>query len=168
MQSQTKPIIHLRITVGKPLFDESGKITNENHVVKIPHDTERWSNYLSQLPNMGLGKVEVEKVTQFNGQSYEDKPDLIESVSKELIKSMTPKSAELTPDQKRIAELEAKLEALLSMNSKTLKESENDADLDEELEALRIQYTELTGEIGKKNWKAETIKQKIAEFNEAN
>jgi hypothetical protein len=91
-------------------------------------------------------------------------------VEKELEINMTKQTeVALTDDQKRIAELEAKLEKLLARDekksSKKVEVEEKPKEDKKERENLRIEYAELNG--GKKAfpaWGADKLREKILEL----
>ncbi|WP_428743189.1 hypothetical protein [Tenacibaculum sp.] len=118
----TKSIVHLRVyrphnNEARVLKDENGNILNENHLVKIEHNSFEWLKYFKNV-NVFYFKVEVEKVLKpTKDGKYEELKD-IASYKKEVEDLLKPKTkVEQTPEQKRIAELEAKLDALV--NEKT-------------------------------------------------
>ena len=123
-----KRIVHLRVYKGKELnFDENRKVRNENHLIKSREDSNEFKSVLQFLPNNNYCKVEVEKVftvsvdEKTGKESYQetDGNDIKEVVQKAF--SNKPK-AELTSEQKRIAELEAKIEALSNGKTQPKKE----------------------------------------------
>lgn len=113
-----KPIVHLRVYKGiggnsNILKDGNGKIQNENHLVKEIYNTLEWSNYLKNIRVHGFVKVDVEKVIE-NGEEIST-----EAIQKEVDSAMNPVAdVPQTPDQKRIAELEAKIDALANGGNK--------------------------------------------------
>ena len=110
-----KRIVHLRVYRGERLsFDANGKVQNENHLVKTHEDSQEYKNLLTSLKISGYCKVEVDNVLKLEGGSYNevDAPDIAKEV-KEAFEAPRQEK-ELTPDQKRIAELERKLEAVLT------------------------------------------------------
>lgn len=133
----TKQIVHLRVYKSSGFGNqiskgEDGKIQNENYPVKVIHNTVEWANYLKYIGIHGFVKVEVEKVMQPIKDGYEEVKEF-DAIKKEVENALNPKAkTELTPEQKRIAELEAKLEALISSGKK-----ESKTDSDDELSKAR-------------------------------
>jgi hypothetical protein len=163
--------VHLQVHRGKTLtFNSKGESTNENHPVVIVYDTPEWVNYLKHLLPNGIIKAEVKKVldlTKVNeGKTKEDK-DYYQSVSDfskiqtEVDKWLVPTEAQLTPEQQRIADLEARLDALTNGTTNIPYDKEA-------LKASRAEYEKVTGKKGGPTWDIETINQKIEEFNKAN
>jgi len=163
--------IHLRIFKGpKMAYDEKGNSINENHLVHLAYDTAEYKKYLSLLPANGIIKAEVEKVLDLNkvnegkeksDADYYKSVDDFEDIQAEIDAIMNPEGVvELTPDQKRIQELEAKVNALLG-------KTEDSEDDNSELKEARAKYEELYGKKGGPKWTVEEINQKIAEFKPA-
>lgn len=164
---EKKPIVHLRVYRGGDLnYTADGKIKNENQSVKITHDTVEWSNFLRHLKSNQYGKVEVEKVldplkmnekTELEPISDKDK---LEAIKKEVSKAFNGPENEvvLTPEQKKIAELEAKLDALTNKGDK-----KEPNDVDDELSKAREEYVKVFGKKGHHSWSVEEINQKIKE-----
>lgn len=110
MSNAKKPIVHLRVYKGLQLFyDANGKVMNPNQIVKLTHDTIEWKNFIKNLSGLGFNSVKVEKV--LSGDTLE-KIEISKEIIKEVEGVFKPKEKELSPDQKRIADLEAKIEAL--------------------------------------------------------
>lgn len=104
-----KATVRLRVYRGKKMsFNEHGQAQNENHTVTLVHDTLEWSNFMKYLRPNGYCKVEVEDVQDG------DK----EAIAAEVTQAYELPKAALTPEQQRIADLEAKLEALTKGESK--------------------------------------------------
>lgn len=156
--SETKPTVQLRAykTLGlgnKVVKDEDGKIQNENQEIALIYGNLEWNNYLKYLGVHGFIRVDVEKVTP-----EDDK--LKEKISKEVSEALNPKEVvELTPEQKKIAELEAKIEALIG-GGQTKK---NDKPKDEGLKALQAEYEEVVGKKPFHGWDEATLKEKMEE-----
>lgn len=169
-----KSMVHLRVYKGAKMFyDENGKAQNENQLVKIQHGSFEWNNFLKMAKLNGYCKIEVEKVLDVSG-FYEDEKilevDDVGLYEKEILESTKEKEKELTPEQKRIQELEKKINSLLKKetDSKDVKQIDvKDAQVEdgfpEELEDVQKLYEE---ELGKKaHYKAsrETLIQQIKE-----
>lgn len=149
-----KPIAHLRVYKGTELnYDSSGKIKNENQSVKIEHNTIGWANFLKYLKPNQFIKVEVERV--LDGETFKEIKD-IEPFKEEVAAAFSPVKKEvLTADQKRIAELEKKIDQLAGGNKPK--------DEDDELTKARTEYVKVFGKKGHHSWSVEQIKEKIAE-----
>ena len=191
--------VHLRVYRGKSMtYNSKGESTNENHVVKLEYNTAEYKRFLSMLRSNGFIKADVEKVldlsTKVDGKSkdepgYYEEVDNFEDIQKEVDFALNPDGAEkeLTPDQKRIADLEASnaemkeaLDSIISgkkdiknikvNDSKDVKnenkEPKKELTEDEktELKTVRDQYVSLYGKKGHPGWSVEELKQKISEF----
>jgi hypothetical protein len=116
----------------------------------------------------GYLKVDVVNYQFFEKGEWKDSDKAM--VEKELEINMTKQTeVALTDDQKRIAELEAKLEKLLARDekksSKKVEVEEKPKEDKKERENLRIEYAELNG--GKKAfpaWGADKLREKILEL----
>lgn len=112
MSNNKKPIVHLRIYKGhEMLYDGAGNVKNPNQIVKLTHDTVEWKNFLRNLPASGYSMAKVERILQEVDGEYKDVPTSTE-ILKEVENIFKAPEKELTPEQKRIADLEAKIDAL--------------------------------------------------------
>lgn len=164
--SKVKRVVHLRVykaygQSNKVVNDENG-IVNENNICKLTHNTLEWKNYLKHLRVNGFVKAEVEKVIIPVSGGYDDVEDY-EDISKEVKKAMSSVDKALTPEQKKIAELEAKLDAILN-NTKS-KSKPTPTQVNEDKDALtdaRERYVEAFQKKGHHSWGVEVLNQKIA------
>lgn len=116
----TKPFVKLRIYKGKEKLTNSKQVVvNENQLVTLQWNTLEWANYFKFISSAGFGMIEVEKCFDEKGESEIDTPEEITNFVANVFK--TPEK-ELTPDQKRIADLEAKIDALTSDKKPKAKE----------------------------------------------
>lgn len=159
-------IVHLRVyrasSNGSRLsYDDKGKVQNENILVKLVHQTQEWRNYMKNIQSLGFIKAVVEKVVK------EGKEIDIETFQAEVDKALNPVAETLTPDQKRIAELEDKLNAVLDSQSKKTKnpkkESKPVEDTDIELIGIRDEYEKIMGKKPFHGWSADELRVKMAE-----
>ena len=131
-----KKVVHLRVFKGKKILkDENGKVENENNRVSLTYESLEWKNYLKRLIANGFCKVEVEKLFELVDGKYV--PCEIPNKIKEevLIAHKGDQTIRLTPEQQKIADLEAKLEAFMNLGKK-------DEDVDNDLEELKAKYKE--------------------------
>lgn len=173
-----KPVISLRVYRGKQMsYDVQGKVQNENQLVKLIHDTIEWKNFMKNLIANGYLKVDVESVKVVEVKegkeiiSGYDNEILIKKEVEEVFKAQT--TVPMSSAEKRIAELEAKIEKLLASNEqkgtttveqKVKAEKKPKADK-KVMENLRIDYAELND--GKKafpGWDEITLREKIEEL----
>jgi hypothetical protein len=123
---------------------------------------------MKNITSNGYLKVDVVNYQFFEKGEWKDSNKAM--VEKELEINMTKQTeVALTDDQKRIAELEAKLEKLLARDekksSKKVEVEEKPKEDKKERENLRIEYAELNG--GKKAfpaWSADKLREKILEL----
>lgn len=148
-----KLIVHLRVYRGKTLkqldYNADGSVKTENHITKVEYGSLMWGLYLKNLKTeYGAATVErvvEEKVSESGEKSYEEVKDFAH-ISKEIELCFEGEAKPMTPEQKRIAELEAKLELLLSGGATATKEMAKEAAPSEDIDALRKEYEELYGE----------------------
>lgn len=164
-----KPVVTLRVYRGRQMsYDAQGNVQNENQLIKLPHDTVEWTNFMKNITSNGYLKVDVVNYQFFEKGEWKDSNKAM--VEKELEINMTKQTeVALTDDQKRIAELEAKLEKLLARDEKKsikkVEVEEKPKEDKKERENLRIEYAELNG--GKKAfpaWGADKLREKILEL----
>ena len=164
-----KPVVTLRVYRGRQMsYDAQGNVQNENQLIKLPHDTVEWTNFMKNITSNGYLKVDVENYQFFEKGEWKDSDKAM--VEKELEINMTKQTeVAMTDDQKRIAELEAKLEKLLARDekksSKKVEVKEKPIEDKKERENLRVEYAELNG--GKKAfpaWSADKLREKILEL----
>jgi hypothetical protein len=114
MSKQTNPIVHLRIYKGgKMTYDENQVIQNPNQLTKLKYGTLEWANFLKNLPTMGFTSAKVEKVLDEKTLEEIATP---KHIAEEVANIYKAPVVALTADQKRIADLEAKLEAFTNQS----------------------------------------------------
>lgn len=155
--------IHIRIYKAKQGvtglgFDGEGKVLNENHLVKLPHDTMEWHNYLKTLKPNGIIKVDVVgfyKSTDSDGKFvYEGETKEVEAAIHTALHGA--KDAPLSKDEE-IALLKKQMAELMGKKDKPVKEKapekapaktespDKTPDVNEELESAKRKYQELFG-----------------------
>mgnify|MGYP003539166245 FL=1 len=119
MSNNRKPIVHLRVFKGREmLYDADGNVRTPSQIVKLTHDTVEWKNFLNNLPaTFGMAKVEKVLSDLGNGE-YKEVENPVE-ITKEVEAVFKTPEKELTPEQKRIAELEEAVKALSKGNKST-------------------------------------------------
>lgn len=167
-----KPVVTLRVYRGQKIsFNEDGSIQNENQTVKLEHDTKSWVNFMKNLIANGYGKVVVERIAIPDTKKDEDgffvttmtdveRPDIVKEVADAFKMPEQPLSAQ----EKRIKELEDRLNALLDAqtSAKSAKvEAKNEVNDDKS--ALVEQYIEKFGKKPFAGWDEAKLKEKIAE-----
>lgn len=111
-------VVELRVYKGKVLtYDINQNITNENQKLTFDYGTIQFPKNIANLRSMGFCVVEL-KALYLNGNSVEEFEINKQKVSFDSIKTeienifnAVPK-VELTPEQKKIAELEKTVEEL--------------------------------------------------------
>lgn len=174
-------IVKVRVFIGALLKKEDGSYKTENHTVKIPKPSKEWNLFLEHAKKM-YSKVELIEVTKENiefgkkmvkGKEVPTQNHTYKVVDssediKNAIADIYANKAELTDDQKKIAELEAKLNAVLEQNSeKPKKPTKQKKDIDPKLEELRAKYTELYKKKPNHLMKVESLEKAINEFKPA-
>jgi len=172
--SNSRLSIHLRVYRGKELtYNAQGKSTNENHIVKLEYNTAEYKRFLSMLKANGFIKADIEKVLDLSkvntGKEKSDK-DYYQEVSefadiqKEVDLALNPngEEKELTADQKTIANLTARLDALEGGKKEGKVELSDEEKVT--LKVARDKYVELYGKKGHPGWSVDELNQKIVEF----
>lgn len=160
-----KPQVRLRVYKGQKMsYDENGRPQNENQKVTLVHDTAQWKNYLKTLRANRFIKVDVEEVFYAESVKNEDgffkdniteaEKDLIETIEQEVKDAFELKTDTRTPEQIKIAELEAKINALSNGSAKVKDTKKTEAkdiggetppDDDEDIDALKAEYEKVVG-----------------------
>ena len=181
-----KSIVHLRVYKGTQMtFDANQKPLNENQLVKMQHGSFEWNNFMKMAGRNGYCKMEVEKVIEVSGIGEDEKIEVIEdtkAIKAEVKNAINPEQeVVLTPDQQKIKDLEAKLEAFMSSGAKPdVKKVEAKVADVKEIEVkdpvevksdyptdpteLRAMYEEVTGDKPHHKAKDETLIEKMNEF----
>ena len=155
---EKKPIVSLRVFRGRKLsFNEDGTVQNENHIVKLRHNTLEWSNFMKYLPQNGYVKVTTEKVVTPNNIVVAQAE--FTAIQAE-VKNAYEARQELpqTDDQKRIAALEKMLKKKKKKEKKKKPPTEKQV---ENIALLRAQYIEVFKKKPFHGWNAELLKEKI-------
>lgn len=183
MEQQKKPIVHLHLYKGSEvIYNASGKCINENQPYNEKYYSSSFKNFLTVINQ--YCKVDVVGITNSKGEKWQDE-SLIDIVKKDIREAQANVNAKaLTPDQKRIAELEAKLNTLIEEKQPIekvketpvvdvkpeveveveVKQVENNInDEEEKLKEAKAKYKELYGKEPHRLMKLGTLLAKIAE-----
>ena len=160
--SVKKPIISLRVYRGhKVYYDENGNVENENQIITYTHNTLSWRLFKKHVKKHGYADVKVEDVYYSkidSGKEVIEKvtdKDFIESVKNEVKEAFNVSEESLmTPEQKKIKELEAKLNSLIDSGD----EGKTN------IQKLRSEYYELAGKRCSPRWDEQTLEQKKQEL----
>lgn len=147
---------------GKVLYDENGKIESENQKISFTYKDISWSGHIQRLPKMGFAKIELESVYEGDKESKDD--DLFNEITESIKSLLTAPKEELTPQEQRIADLEAKIEALTKGATKAPIEPKAQ-DNDEALDALRAEFKAKAGKEAHKLWGEKRLSEEIAKLN---
>lgn len=164
-----KPIIKLRCYRGTELnYDQDGKVKNENNLVSLEHGSKNWVIFMKNLSLNGFCKVEVEKGFKVLGNGEYEPIENLEEFTKEVAKNFKQEKEEvLTADQKRIAELEAKLEAFMNGDSKketkVAKTEKVEVKTESNIDDVKKEYEKIVGKKPFHGWDEATLLEKIAE-----
>jgi hypothetical protein len=184
MKTKSKKFVTLKIYKGSEIVrGEDGNVKNENQTVTIQIDSLEFKKYVEHLPFSQYRRVEIlecfEVQTGYNNAEGKYHPEVIEKIEtpKEVSDAITNmfkgKKAQLTPEQQRIADLEAKLESLMKSqpnpeNGKTPKISVDERAEPSELDELRAEYESLAGKKPNHLLKEDKLRDKIAELKTLN
>jgi hypothetical protein len=151
---KAKKIVALKVYKGVEMLQKpDGSVHNETQYIRTEHGTNEWGCLMKFLNSSGYCKVVVEDVYLLDGE----KPDSyeIDLIKKEVEGAFSFNTTqELTPEQKKIQELEAKLNSLI--------DSGNDEKTN--IQKLRSEYYELAGKRCSTRWDEQTLEQKIQEL----
>ena len=180
--------VKLRLFRGKKTYDENRNVSSDNQLMDAPiYPSFEWDNFIKKFPMLytGADVVGVKEVVFTSKQNEMEKDGVMiittsydeDSVKdstiaeiKDIVKGAFSKESviELTPEQKRIAVLEAKLEALTNPSPKRAKESfiSDSNDEDDDIATLRAKYKELHPEKKSANglWKERRLGEEIAKL----
>lgn len=167
MSNQIKTVA-LEVYRGERKFDENGKYIGEKQEVTFTYGDTEWAKHIGRLKNLGINSVEVVKAYgkgEWKGEGLDKKMvfpeiEVSDELKKEVQSLFNPQpKTELTPEQKEIAELKARLDALTKPDDKKTKET-----TDEEIESLRSDYLKKFNKAVPNNKKndAEWIKEEIS------
>lgn len=133
----SKTIVKLRVYKGREvLLKADGKTpANENELITLTYNDLQWKKHLSNLGKMGVCKIEVEKV-----YVDEKEVEISKEIKEEIEAVLKPATTTLTPEQIRISELEAKIDALLNIEKTINDNSGSNQEQLKNLEDLRKQY----------------------------
>lgn len=146
-------------------YNENGTVKSENWSNAYEYGSEIWRHAMSNLPGE-FGFATVESLKERNKEGgYDEVTDekTLSAIQKEVDAAFAPKQKALTPEQKRIADLEAQVQQLLN-NSKPSAASSTEADELEaaKVEAAKVEYKVLYGQRPHNSKSLEQIKADIA------
>ncbi|MDV4026230.1 hypothetical protein CMT52_18010 [Elizabethkingia anophelis] len=176
--NRTKLAVHLLVFYGKVLYDEKQKLISKSAPVQLIYGSNEWDRFFDNRVLNGISKATVEKAFDLEKpnkdipvESLERYEELNEKeivlLQDEVDSYFKALEAELTPDQKKIKELEEKLEQIMAGGTKveqvvTTKVPETPVDI-EALNTAKEQYEKLFGKKGGPLWTVEQYNAKIDE-----
>ena len=164
-----RKIVKIKVYKGDQiLLKQDGTINNEFHYIKTEHGTNEWKCLMKHLKHAGYCEVHVEDVQVISeNKIFKLKESEISSIKKEVNNFFNFKTKQhLSPEQKKIKELEEKLNNLLKNSNKTqeLYDSDQESEEKTEMQLLRSEYFNLAGKRCSPKWDKETLEQKIQEL----
>lgn len=184
MKTKSKKFVTLRIYKGSEIVKgENGQVKNENQEVTVQIDSLEFQNYVKHLPFSQYRRVDIvrcfEVTNGFNDEEGKyhaedvkaiETPEEVQTAIESMFKS---KKVQLTPDQQKIADLEAKLEMLMKAqpnpeNDKAPKISVNEPAEPSLLDELRAEYEALAGKKPNHLMKEDKLQEKINELKALN
>lgn len=159
---EKKPIVSLQVYKGKTLsYNKDGSVQNENHPVKIEHNTISWRNFMKYLCANGYVDVKVNSAYTVDADYKQTPYKDIDAIKKEVKEALTPTPIKVvTPEQKEIAELKAKVDALMGISPKEIKKIEVVQEAGKK-EAV-AEYKKVFNKKPFHSWDVKTLKEKIA------
>ena len=151
---KAKKIVALKVYKGVEMLQKpDGSIHNETQYIKTEHGTNEWACLMKFLNSSGYCKVVVEDAYFMDGTKLDSSE--ITPIKKEVKEAFTFNTIQdLTPEQKKIQELEAKLNSLI----------EGDASEKTKIQKLRSEYYQLAGKRCSPRWGEQELEQKILEL----
>lgn len=161
---EKKPTVSLQVYKGKELsYNKDGSVQNENHPVKIEHNTISWRNFMKYLRANGYVDVKVNSAYHVDADDKQTPYKDIDTIKKEVKEALSPTPIKvMTPEQKEIAELKAKVDALIGKSPKKTKKIKPVQEIDLKLKEVREEYYKAIGKKAYHAWDVKTLKQKIA------
>lgn len=149
--------VTLRCYEGDELtYDKNGNVKNPNQQVTLVYNDAHWKRHVGNLPRIGFGVIEVEEVVDASENVSTEIPQaIIDEVNSIIAKP----EVQLTPEQQRIADLEAQLAELKKLvgGNATAKV------VDDNLLELRKQFEEKFKKKPHHTWSADVLTAKLAE-----
>lgn len=170
-----KSTVKLRVYKGQKLsYNSDGSIQNENQIITLPHNRVEWRTFLKNIKMHNYIKVDVEDAFYVDKKKDEEgyfvdiitkcTEDEIKAIKQEVDTAFKPAKEEMTPEQRRIAELEAKIELLTkSIKGEVKIDKNNSVEEKDEMELLRGKYEAVVGKKPFNGWDKETLLQKMSE-----
>ncbi len=151
---KAKKIVALKVYKGVEMLQKpDGSIHNETQYIRTEHGTNEWACLMKFLNSSGYCKVVVEDVYFMDGTKLDSSE--ITLIKEEVKKAFTFNTIQdLTPEQKKIQELEAKINSLM----------DSSADEKTSIQKLRSEYYELAGKRCSPRWNEQELEQKILEL----
>jgi DNA-binding transcriptional MerR regulator len=162
--------VTLKLFYGAVTYDIKGNVTSKAENISLQYGTPEWVNYLKHLRANGITKAEVLNVYDLNEVNEKESVESLkrykevegfEEIQDEVNESTKTPTAELTPEQKQIKDLQEMVAKLQESSSKQQQVNPNE---NSELKIARDEYEKLFGKKGGPTWTVEQINQKIEDF----
>ena len=150
--------IKARLFKGKRTYDEHGAMTSESQTIDMPmYGSLEWNNYIKNIKNLGYTQLSIITISEVTYKdrvaSYKEIDEAPDNILQELKDAFITKNEKpLTAEQKKIAELEAKLDALLNakkpnptMKPKTGGDGNGDVKNSKEIDEAKAEYLKVVG-----------------------
>ena len=128
---------------------KTGNTVTPHGTTKLTYGSLSWNNYLKTAVNIGITEIEVKSVYSSPiGGGKGEYIDIDESIIEEVAAIFKPKLADLTPEQREIAELKAQMKELLEGKSakKEAPKAAPKKDVEsDDIEELRAEFKKLVG-----------------------
>lgn len=111
--SNNKLAVTLDLYYGEVTYNAKQEVTSRKEPVTIIKGLPEWDNFLKHFQANGITKVDVVSAVEL-AKDGEKEVEKLDTLQKEVDSYFEAKKVELTPEQKRIKELEEKVEALTS------------------------------------------------------
>lgn len=114
MSKQLQLSVHLLLFWGPATYDVNQNITSKTSPVQLNYGSVEWENFMKHLRANGITKAEVQNVydlSKRDGDKYDELKDF-DYIQENVDSFLKTPEKEMTEDQKRIKELEDKINAL--------------------------------------------------------
>lgn len=161
-----KKTIELKVFKGKEIdYNASGQPKNPQQKITLTYGDLQYPKHLANLNNLGICRVEVVALYDDKGDKKDKEGNsyLTDAIVKETMEMIYNEPVkELTPEQKQIAELTARLDAY------TNQATDAKIETSPELKEARAEYEKVAGKKGSPKWSIEEVLAKTEELKNKN
>lgn len=146
MENQKNLIVKIRVYNGEPAYNKDGSLKTYSQIVTLEYNTSGWKLFLTNMPRMGWGKIEVEECLDGNEKLSENgmfnhpKIDIPKNIQEEIDVAMKVNEKPLTKEEQRIKDLEEQVAELVAVSKNKKPKTDNTPNSNEELEEARDKY----------------------------